>query len=82
MPEGIKTKHIPHASGGENNLNNPMYSTGIGLILHGSMNGSERVFYGDLFNGIFDRMKEWVGNLFGVNGHDLRGKTVTMKQRV
>lgn len=82
MPEGINTKHVPQASGIENNLNNPMYSTGIGLILHGSMNGSQRVFYGDMFNGIFDRMKEWVGNLFGVNGHDLRGKTVTMKQRV
>ncbi len=78
MPEGIKTSHV---SPMQNAVSNPMYSTGIGLILHGSANGTERVFYGDMFNGIFDRMKEWVKNLFGSNGHELRGKTVSMKQR-
>jgi hypothetical protein len=42
-----------------------------------------------MFSGIFDRMKEWVRNLFGVNGNELRGKSRipsssggTMRQRI
>ncbi|MDP2278548.1 MAG: hypothetical protein Q8K51_10025 [Nitrospirota bacterium] len=70
-------------------MNNPMYSTGIGLILH-SIDGEPVLnafgINGDMFNGIFDRMKEWVKNLFGVNGHELRGKSRTlsgsMRQRI
>jgi len=72
-----------------------MYSTGIGLILY-NMDG-ETVpnpellgrINGDMFSGIFDRMKEWVRNLFGVNGNELRGKSRipsssggTMRQRI
>jgi len=66
MPEGIKASHISPI---QNAVSNPMYSTGIGLILHGSTNSAERIFYEDLFDRIFDRMQGWVKNLFGVNGH-------------
>ena len=68
-----------------NGVNNPMYSTGIGLILHSIDGGPEKVFNGDMFNGIFDRMKEWVRNLFGVNGNELRGQSAlggSMRQRI
>lgn len=78
MPEGIKTMHVSQM---QDSVSNPMYSTGVGLILYGSTNGTEKVFYGDMFNGIFDRMTGWVRNLLGVNSHDLRGKAVSMKQR-
>ena len=78
MPEGIKTMHVSQM---QNSVSNPMYSTGVGLILYGSTNGTEKVFYGDMFNGIFDRMTGWVRNLLGVNSHDLRGKAVSVKQR-
>lgn len=79
MPEGIKASHISPL---QNTVSNPMYSTGIGLILYGSMNETERIFNGDLFNGIFDRMKGWVKNLFGVAGHGFGGRKVSMKQRL
>lgn len=79
MPEGIRASHISPL---QNTVSNPMYSTGIGLILYGSMNETERIFNGDLFNGIFDRMKGWVKNLFGVAGQGFGGRKVSMKQRL
>lgn len=79
MPEGIRASHISPL---QNTVSNPMYSTGIGLILYGSVNETERIFNGDLFNGIFDRMKGWVKNLFGVAGHGFGGRKVSMKQRL
>ncbi|MBI4690129.1 MAG: cell division protein FtsA [Nitrospirae bacterium] len=83
IPEGIKTTHISPALGGrQNTISSPMYSTGIGLVIHGFNNVEDKIFYGDLFDGIFDRMKGWVKNLFGVNGHELAGKRMSIKQRL
>lgn len=82
LPERIKMNHVISASGRQDIISNPMYSTGIGLILYGSTDGTERAFYEDIFNGIFDRMTGWVKNLFGVKGHGLIGKKVSMKQRI
>ena len=81
MPDGIESSCASNSPLFQSNVNNPMYSTGIGLILH-SIDG-ETVpnpemlgrINGDMFNGIFDTMKEWVKNLFGVNGNELRGKS-------
>jgi len=95
MPEGIEANCASNSPLLQSNVNNPMYSTGIGLILY-NMDG-ETVpnpellgrINGDMFSGIFDRMKEWVRNLFGVNGNELRGKSRipsssggTMRQRI
>ncbi len=56
---------IPEGIGGiEKVVSNPMYSTGVGLVLYGSGTESEKVFYTDLFNEIFDRMKGWVKGIF------------------
>ena len=80
MPDGIESSCTSNSPLFQSNVNNPMYSTGIGLILH-SIDGEPvpNAFgiNGDMFNGIFDRMKEWVKNLFGVNGNELGGKSRT-----
>ena len=89
MPDGIESSCASNSPLFQSNVNNPMYSTGVGLILH-SIDGEPvpNAFgiNGDMFNGIFDRMKEWVRNLFGVNGHELRGKSRmlsgSMRQRI
>ncbi|MDO8746476.1 MAG: cell division protein FtsA, partial [Thermodesulfovibrionales bacterium] len=88
MPDGIESSCASNSPLFQSNVSNPMYSTGVGLILH-SIDGEPvpNAFgiNGDMFNGIFDRMKEWVRNLFGVNGHELRGKSAvggSMRQRI
>jgi cell division protein FtsA len=45
-------------------INNPMYATGVGLVHYGLETGSNRVFYPDVFTGIFGRMKDWVEGIF------------------
>lgn len=45
-------------------INNPMYATGVGLVLHGLETESNRVFYPDVFTGIFGKMKDWVKGIF------------------
>src|SRR4030042_653289 len=45
-------------------INNPMYATGVGLVLYGSETESDRVFYPDAFTGIFGKMKDWVKGIF------------------
>jgi len=45
-------------------INNPMYATGVGLVLYGSDTKSGRVFYPDAFTGIFGKMKDWVKGIF------------------
>ena len=45
-------------------INNPMYATGVGLVLYGSDTESGRVFYPDAFTGIFGKMKDWVKGIF------------------
>ena len=45
-------------------INNPMYATGVGLVLYGVETESNRVFYPDVFTGIFGRMKDWVEGIF------------------
>jgi cell division protein FtsA len=51
-------------SGPENIMNNPMYATGAGLVLHGFETEAGRVFSPDTFTGIFGKMKEWVKGIF------------------
>jgi cell division protein FtsA len=45
-------------------MNNPMYATGLGLVLYGLDTESNRVFYSDAFTGIFRKMKDWVKGIF------------------
>jgi cell division protein FtsA len=49
-------------------VNSPMYATGVGLVLYGAkeeMSGRPRRFTGEnLFGRVFNRMKEWMGELF------------------
>ena len=47
-------------------VNSPMYATGVGLVLYGAKDiRSEQVFKeGNLFQGILNRMKEWVNGIF------------------
>jgi len=43
---------------------NPMYSTGIGLVLYGYNVEREMEIYSATFTGIFGKMKEWVKGIF------------------
>jgi cell division protein FtsA len=46
-------------------INNPMYATGVGLVLYGSETEYKSyTTYGDNFTGIFGRMKDWVKGIF------------------
>jgi cell division protein FtsA len=45
-------------------INNPMYATGVGLVLYGLETEASRVFYPDAFTGIFGKMKDWVKGIF------------------
>jgi cell division protein FtsA len=45
-------------------INNPMYATGVGLVLYGLGEESSIVFYPDAFTGIFGKMKDWVKGIF------------------
>jgi cell division protein FtsA len=51
-------------SGPDNIMNNPMYATGAGLVLHGFEAEASRVFTPDTFTGIFGKMTEWVKGIF------------------
>ena len=45
-------------------INNPIYATGVGLVLHGLEDEASRVFYPDAFTAIFGKMKDWVNGIF------------------
>jgi cell division protein FtsA len=45
-------------------INNPIYATGAGLVLHSYEADSNRMIYGDTFTGIFSKMKGWVKEIF------------------
>jgi len=84
MPGGIESSCSENSPLFQSNVNNPMYSTGVGLIMHNA--GGEPApntfgVYGDMFYGIFDKMKEWVKNLLGVSGNELKGRPA-MRQKI
>jgi cell division protein FtsA len=45
-------------------MNNPIYSTGAGLVLYGYGSEPGRIFSSDAFTGIFGKMKDWVKGIF------------------
>lgn len=45
-------------------INNPIYATGVGLVLYGLETESNSVIYPDAFTGIFGKMKDWVKGIF------------------
>jgi len=48
-------------------VNNPMYSTGVGLVLYGSKNhyrGESQDKNGNMFSGLTNRMKRWFEEAF------------------
>lgn len=49
---------------GGKEINNPMYATGVGLVLYGIESESKKGFYPDMFAGIFGKMKGWVKGIF------------------
>ncbi|MFH0933215.1 MAG: cell division protein FtsA [Nitrospirota bacterium] len=59
-PDGIK--------GCRGNINNPMYATGVGLVLYGSDKESGGTFYEGNLSGIFGKMKDWFAGIFKGNG--------------
>jgi len=59
-PDGIK--------GCRGNINNPMYATGVGLVLYGLGKESGENFSEGNLTGIFARMKGWFAGMFKGNG--------------
>jgi cell division protein FtsA len=53
-----------YITGGKDMINNPMYATGVGLVLYGIESGSKRGLYPDVFTGVFGKMKDWVKGIF------------------
>ena len=53
-----------YVTGGKDLINNPMYSTGVGLVLYGMESESRKGFYPDMFTGIFGKMTGWVKGIF------------------
>lgn len=53
-----------YVTGGRDIINNPMYATGVGLVLYGIEAESSRGFYPDVFTGVFGKMKDWVKGIF------------------
>lgn len=51
-------------SGYKDIVNNPMYATGVGLVLYGFDTESNGVLYADTFTGIFGKMKDWMKGIF------------------
>jgi cell division protein FtsA len=55
----------PEGIGGITSIvSDPMYSTGVGLILYAMDNCSERMVYVDLFTAILNKMATWVKGIF------------------
>ncbi len=52
-------------SGLEDLINDPKYSTGVGLLLYGLDEVQQPVGYGDIFGNILKRMKDWVMGFIG-----------------
>ena len=52
-----------YVTGGQE-INNPMYATGVGLVLYGIESESKKGFYPDMFTGIFGKMTGWVKGIF------------------
>jgi cell division protein FtsA len=47
-------------------VNNPMYATGVGLVLYGAKNQTQKKFRirdGNIFNRVMNRMKKWFGDV-------------------
>jgi len=53
-----------YVSGGKDMINNPIYATGVGLVLYGMESESRKGFYPDMFTGIFGKMTGWVKGIF------------------
>jgi cell division protein FtsA len=53
-----------YVTGGKEMVNNPMYATGVGLVLYGIESESKRGLYPDMFTGVFGKMKDWVKGIF------------------
>ncbi len=49
-----------NVGGVKNVVSDPMYSTGVGLLLYGADTEGVPVNYGDLFGNILKKMKDWV----------------------
>jgi cell division protein FtsA len=48
----------------EGSIHNPIYATGVGLVLYGFTTVSNRKIYHDTFAGIVGKMKGWVKEIF------------------
>lgn len=53
-----------YVTGGKDIINNPMYATGVGLVLYGIESESKRGLSPDMFTGVFGKMKDWVKGIF------------------
>jgi cell division protein FtsA len=56
IPSGVE--------GLKNVVSDPMYATGVGLLLYGTQNEMPSIVYGDVFGTILNKMKGWVKGFF------------------
>ena len=50
--------------GSKDFIDNPIYATGMGLVIYGFESESSRVFNPDSYTGIFGKMKDWAKRIF------------------
>jgi len=60
----VRIGSVRDANGYSGSINSPIYATGAGLVLHSYEAETNRMIYGDTFNGIFSKMKGWVKEIF------------------
>jgi cell division protein FtsA len=65
----VRVGYPKELSGLADKVKDPIYATGVGLILHGARerrmgNGTRRYIKGNHFNRILKRMKDWLSNYF------------------
>lgn len=73
VPEGIKSSFSPM----QDTIASPIYSTGVGLILHAA-NETDTILGGDMLNVAFGRIKGWARTLFGIESPE----RLSARQRV
>ncbi len=64
----VRTGSLDAIKGCKGDINNPMYATGVGLVLYGLDKESGGSLYESALMGVFGRMKDWVTGMFKNNG--------------
>ncbi len=54
----------PKTLKGDADINNPMYATGVGLVIHGFEKEVNKGFTPVVLTSVYNRMKDWVKGIF------------------